>query len=91
MTNAPFAAAVGVENEPGVPQLVVAPITPARRGKKCSSPNCSDRAHFYAATCKLLWTKCNKDCARCGPGYGGSMHVCAHADCKAALAVHMSL
>ena len=62
----------------------------ARQGKTCSNfINCPERSHYNAATCKTLWTKCAKDCSRCGPGKGGSMHVCAHPLCKAALAAHM--
>ena len=69
------------------------PLTapPTRKGKKCSNPNCPDHAQYFAATCKTLWTKCAKNCSRCGPGAGGSMHICANAECKNALAIHMAL
>jgi hypothetical protein len=64
---------------------------PTRKGKRCSNVNCPDRAHYIAATCKILWSKCKKDCVRCGVENGGSMHVCANLECKQALQIHMSV
>ena len=70
--------------------IVPLPAAKARQGKPCSNLiNCPERSRYCAATCKTLWTKCAKDCKRCGPGQGGSMHVCAHPLCKAALTAHM--
>lgn len=60
----------------------------ARKGKKCSNIDCHD--HYYAATCKLLWTKCAKGCLNCEEGKGGSVHVCAKEACKLVLANHVS-
>jgi hypothetical protein len=50
-----------------------AATAPARKGKRCSNIDCHD--HYYAATCKLIWTKCGKGCLNCEEGKGGSVHV----------------
>jgi hypothetical protein len=60
----------------------------SRQGKKCSNINCPDHAHYVAATCKLLWTKCSKDCKKCEVGRGGSIHVCPNEVCKTVLTAH---
>jgi hypothetical protein len=55
-------------------------------GKKCSNINCPDRARYRKALA-ALWTKCPKNCAKCDKG--GSVHVCAHEQCKAVLNQHL--
>ena len=75
---------------PGNVGEVVGAVAPARKGKKCSNINCPDHAHYYAGTCKLLWSKCAKGCLKCEEGKGGSIHVCPNSKCKSVLEAHMA-
>ena len=89
-TSTTIAMASNVAREDDSDIAAAEQIPSIRKGKRCSNYNCPDNAHYYAATCKHLWTRCSKDCKRCGVGEGGSMHVCTNVECKAALRTHMS-
>ena len=81
----PAAAAVGVATDnQSLGAVANANFEPAgnRQGKKCSNIKCPDHARYKAATCKLLWSKCNKHRTKFGPGMGGLVYVCPNANCK---------